>query len=89
MAYYVVSHKVEDFDSWKKIYDDFEKTRIQFGVKETFALQSVEDSKHVLVVGEGDLEAINKFLTSEELKTGMKNAGIKGLPDVFVGQNKR
>ena len=89
MAYYVVNHKVDDFDIWKKVYDEFEETRKHFGVKETFALQSVEDSKHVLVVGEGDLEAINKFLTSEELKTGMKNAGIKGPPDVFVGQNKR
>ena len=79
MAYYIVNHKIGDFNVWKKVYDEFEDTRKRYGVKEHFALQSVEDSNHVMVIGEGELEAINKFLNSEDLKNGMDNAGIKSL----------
>lgn len=89
MAYYVVSHKVDDFNAWKKVYDEFESTREQYGVKEHYALKSEEDPNHVLVVGEGELEAIQKFLNSEELKSGMESAGIAGHPEIFVGENTR
>lgn len=86
MAFYVVSHKVEDFSVWKKIYDAFEPTREQFGVKEHYALQSVDESNHVLVLGEGDLEAIKKYLDSEELKKGMGKAGVSGAPEIYIGK---
>ncbi len=89
MAFYVVNHKVNDFGAWKKVYDEFESTREQFGVKEHYALQSVDDSKHILVVGEGELDAIQKFLNSEDLKSGMEGAGITSPPEIFVGENKR
>ena len=89
MAFYVINHKVKDFDSWKKVYDAFESTRERFGVKEHYTLQSVEDSSHVAVVGEGELEAVQKFINSEELKKGMGDAGIVGAPEIFIGENKR
>ena len=85
MSYYVVSHTVEDFDNWKKVYDSFESTREQFGVKEHYLVQSAEDPNHVLVVGEGDLEAIRKFLDSSELQEGMKDAGVNSEPQIFIG----
>lgn len=87
MSFYVVSHKVEDFTTWKKIYDGFESTREEFGVKEMVTLQSVDDQNHVLVVGEGDLSAIQSFLNSDSLKEGMKNAGVSSEPNLFIGEN--
>jgi len=89
MAFYVVNHKVNNFGTWKKVYDGFESTREQYGVKEHYALQSEKDPNHVLVVGEGKLEAIQNFLNSDELKSGMESAGITGRPEIFVGENKR
>ena len=89
MAFYVVNHRVNDYNTWKKVYDSFETTRDKFGVKEHFAFQSVDDSNHVSVVGEGKLEDIQKFLHSDELKNGMENAGIASLPQIFVGENRR
>jgi hypothetical protein len=89
MAYYVINHKVNNFSAWKKVYDEFESTRQQYGVKELYALQSEEDPNHVLVVGEGELEAIQKFLKSEDLKNGMESAGIANRPEIFIGENKR
>ena len=87
MAFYVVSHEVEDFDSWKNIYDAFEPTRSRFSIKEHYALQSVDDANTVVVIGEGSLENINNFLGSEELKNGMSKAGVMGPPTIFVGEN--
>lgn len=89
MAFYIVNHKVEDFKKWKKVYDDFESTRIKHHVLEHYALQSVDDSNHVLVVGEGSIEAITKYLDSEELKAGMADAGIASAPEIFIGNNKK
>ena len=89
MAFYVVNHKVNNFEAWKKVYDEFESTRQRYGVKEHFALQSGENPNHVLVVGEGELAAIQNFLNSDDLKNGMESAGIASPPEIFVGENKR
>ncbi len=89
MAFYVVNHKVDDFGAWKKVYDEFEPTRKEYGVKEHYALQSVADPNHVMVIGEGELEAVQKFLNSDDLKNGMEGAGIAGPPEIFVGEDRR
>ena len=87
MAFYIVDHKVKDFDAWKKVYDDFEPARREYGVKEHYAIQSVHDPKHVLVVGEGERGAIEKFISSDVLKKAMAGAGIDGAPNIFIGEN--
>ena len=86
MSFYVVSHKVEDFGSWKKVYDDFESVRQKYGVKEQLLIQASDDPNHVLVVGEGDLDAIQKFVSSDELKEGMRDAGVSSEPHLFIGE---
>ena len=85
MSFYVVSHKVDDFGKWKKVYDGFEPVRQKFGVKEQLLLRASDDPNHVLVVGQGDLDAIQKFVSSEELKEGMREAGVSSEPNLFVG----
>jgi hypothetical protein len=85
MSYYVVSHKVDDFGEWKKVYDDFESVRQKYGVREQLLIQASDDPNHVLVVGQGDLDAIQKFVSSEELKEGMRDAGVSSEPNLFVG----
>ncbi len=86
MSFYVVSHKVAEFSQWKKVYDDFESVRQKFGVKEQLLLQASDDPNHVLVVGQGALEAIQRFIDSEDLKEGMKDAGVSSEPNLFVGE---
>ncbi len=86
MSFYVVSHKVKNYEKWKKVYDDFESARDEFGVKEQLLLQASDDPSHVLVVGEGQSGAIQKFVSSDELKEAMKNAGVSGEPNLFIGE---
>lgn len=86
MSFYVVSHKVENFNQFKKVYDDFEPTREKYGVTEKILLQASDDADNVLVVGEGELDAIKKFVSCDELKEGMKKAGISSEPQLFIGE---
>ncbi|MFQ6678620.1 MAG: DUF3764 family protein [Fidelibacterota bacterium] len=88
MANFVINHHVNDFDVWKNAYDEHDSTREKFGVKGLLVLQSEADPTNVVVVGEGELDAIHNFLNSEELKNAMKNAGVTGPPDIIIGENK-
>jgi hypothetical protein len=87
MAIFVIKHKVNDFGIWKKAYDEHQSTREQFGIKDHFVLQSVEDSSHVTVVGEAPQEQLGQFLDSPELKAAMKDAGVISAPEIFIGEN--
>ena len=49
----------------------------------------MEDANQVTVIGEGELERVQEFLNSEELKSAMEAAGVAGPPEVFVGENKK
>ncbi len=88
MAIFVVNHKVNDFSVWKQAYDAHASTREKFGVKDHFVVQSLEDANNVTVVAEGELERIQEFMNSEELKSVMADAGVIGPPEVFIGDNK-
>jgi len=88
MAVFVVNHKVNDFEVWKQAFDAHASIREEFGVKDHFVLQSLEDANLVTVVAEGELEKIQEFMNSEELKNVMTDAGVIGPPEVFIGQNK-
>jgi len=89
MAVYVVNHKVENFDAWKKVYDEFQPVVVKAGIKDHFVLQSTDDKNHVTVIGEGSLDAVRAFLSSNDLKAAMGDAGVVGKPDIFIGENKR
>ncbi len=89
MAIFIVNHKVNDFGIWKKAYDEHEPNRVTFGIKDHFVLQAVDDPNHVTVVGEGELEKIQQFFDSPELKGAMEAAGVASAPEIVVGENKR
>ena len=89
MAVFVSNHRVNDFGAWKEAFDAHESTREKFGIKSSYVLRSVEDANHVIVVGEGELEKLQEFLNSEDLKTAMEAAGVAGPPEIFIGENTK
>ena len=86
MAIYIVNHKVEDYESWRKVYDEFQHVVEGFGVKDHHVLRSVDDPNHVVVVGEGAADDLRNFLGSDELKSAMKGAGVASKPDIYIGR---
>lgn len=84
-----VKHKVDDFEAWKKVYEEFSKVRKEKGVIGASVLQEISDPETVIVVHEFDsLDVASRFFESEELKNAMKNAGVQGQPEIWIGNVK-
>ena len=56
MAFTVVNHQVKDFNARKTAYDDFESIRKEYGVREHYAIQSIDCPNDIIVVGEGTMD---------------------------------
>jgi quinol monooxygenase YgiN len=88
MATMFVKHKVEDYDNWKRAYDDFAPVRRERGVTGASVHRDAEDTNTVIVTHQfGDLDAATSFARSEELKTVMANAGVAGPPEIWFSED--
>ena len=75
-------HQVEDFDQWKKVYDDFD--RASMGVRDDAVFQAAEDPNDVTVWHDfDDLESARSLAESDELRDAMKEAGVVGEPTIW------
>lgn len=78
-----VSHKVKDFDAWKKAFDSHKQTRIDAGLMDRSVAYSLTDNHIVTVVfSVTDLEKAKAFMNSEDLKKKMAEAGVEGPPTI-------
>ena len=80
MAVIAITHEVEDYDNWRKVYDDNDDIREKYGIHGGRVFQDSDDSKMVTVLAEGDLEALKSFASSTDLYESMKASGVVGLP---------
>ena len=73
----LVRHRVDDFDGWKKAYDDFAPTQAEHGVRAHQVLRSIENPNDVVVTHTFDSrEAASAFFAMPELKEAMSQAGV-------------
>ena len=85
MAKLIVNHKVEDFKNWKSAFDSMHALRKQFGCTGEQIFQGHSNPNEVLIVTQwGTNEEAKKYSTSNELKEGMKKAGVLSVPNVYV-----
>jgi hypothetical protein len=79
-----VRHNVEDYEAWRKTYDEFDQQRRSMGVKDDAVFQSINDPNDVTVWHDFDTaEAARAFGTSDELRDVMQRAGVQGEPEVW------
>jgi len=73
----LVRHRVDDFDSWKKVYDDFASIQAEHGVRAHQVLRSIENPNDVVVTHTFDSrETARAFFARPELKEAMSEAGV-------------
>ena len=83
-VYTIATHPVRDFDAWKAIFDQFEPIRKEGGERSAVVLRLAEDPYMVTIINTWDsIEAPQEFLTREELKAGMVEAGVTAPPTVI------
>lgn len=81
-----VKHNVEDFDHWKKFYDEFSAVRKEAGVVGASVHQDLNNPNTVIVTHLfKDANAATAMINSEELKSAMAKAGVSGKPEIWLG----
>jgi quinol monooxygenase YgiN len=79
----VVTHEVENYETWKRAFDQHAASRKTAGVVSTHINRDAEQPNLLSVYMAGnDAEKLASFLTSHDLMTTMLNAGVKGPPRI-------
>lgn len=83
LAAAIVVHDVEDFDRWKRAFDDHAPERERAGVVAHAVNRSLESPDRVVAFLQAEDEAtLRAFLEAPELAGAMKAAGVIGAPHV-------
>ena len=84
MAYVLVRHKVQDYDSWKPGFDDHGTAREAGGSKGGVVFRNADNTNEVLVLLEWDsVENARSFVQSDDLKEKMQEVGVVDQPDIY------
>ena len=88
MATTIVRHKVNDYATWRKAFDEFASVRKDGGEKSFSVLQVDGDPNDVIVVNTWpSIDAAKAFFAKKELKEAMEKAGVAGPPE-FIFSNE-
>ena len=80
-----VHHEVADYAAWRKAYNSFGATQRKMGVIAQAVYQSVDNPNDVVVTHDfASAEQAKAFLASDDLKTAMQKAGVKGSPQIWI-----
>jgi len=80
-----IHHEVADYAAWRKVYNSFRATQRKMGVTAQAVYQSVENPNDVVVTHDfASAEAAKTFLASDDLKSAMQKAGVKGPPQIWI-----
>ena len=84
MATLFVHHKVQDYAAWRKVFDDLTAMRTGYGCTGHKVFQSPSDANEITILTEWkDIDRAKTYATSNDLREGMKNAGVISQPDVM------
>jgi hypothetical protein len=74
-----IHHKVKDYATWRKGYDEHEKSRNTAGITNGKVFRSAEDPNDILILQDvADLAKARTWLGGADLKTAMEKAGVVG-----------
>lgn len=85
MAWIHVIHDVEDYNEWKSVFDEMEPRKQSYGWKQSMVFNATGSPNELLVMEEFEsVDQARAFLNSDELRTTMERAGVRGEPDVQI-----
>ena len=80
-----VSHGVENYDRWKKIFDEDEPIRAEAGLELRAISTNADDTSIVnIMFATNDIDKAKDVINSEELKKRMTEAGVRSEPEFTV-----
>jgi len=86
MTTIIVRHKVQDFDTWKRGYDEADGLRIEHGIVYASIHRDASDPDTVFAVHRfQDAGSAKAFL--DAVPPAMEKAGVVGKPEVWMGED--
>lgn len=80
----MITHKVKDWDAWKKAFDSHKQERTDAGFADRAIGYEVGNNHQVtIVLLVTDMKKAEDFVKSEDLKKKMEEAGVDGPPVFF------
>ena len=80
----MMTHKVKDWDAWKKEFDSHKQVRMDAGLADRVVGHDIDDNHLVrLVFAVNDMAKAKAFMASKDLKDKMTAAGVEGPPTMF------
>ena len=84
----MVQHRVADYGTWRKVYDEFEATQKTGGVTHQSVYRAKDDPNNLLVThGFATTADAEAFLGGAELRDAMQQAGVQGQPRIEIYQD--
>jgi hypothetical protein len=81
----IVRHPVNDYATWRKVYDEVQPLRDKHGVKADEVYQSPADPNDVTVLHWfPSASAAEAFASDPGLKDAMGKAGVSGAPRIEI-----
>lgn len=82
-----VRHKVENYNTWKEVYDGLSELKMRYGWKRYRIFQVAGDRNDLLVMDEFEsVEQARSFLESKDLKNALRLGGVVGAPEATLLQ---
>ena len=79
----VIHQKVKDYATWRKGYDEHEKSRLAAGVTNGRVFRRAEDPNDIVILLDAaDAAKAHAWLGADDLKTAMHKAGVVGAPSI-------
>lgn len=83
----MIKHKVKDWDTWKKAFDEHKQSRVDAGLTDRVVSYAIGDTHMVgLVFAVSDMAKAKAFMNSKDLVNKMKAGGVEGPPSIFFYQ---
>jgi len=79
------SHKVQDYAAWRKVYDELQPLRDQYGCTGQRVMQLPDNADDLFITHDfPTAEQAGSFAHDPALRAGMEQAGVQGAPQIEI-----
>jgi heme-degrading monooxygenase HmoA len=79
----LIRHKVQDYSTWKAVFDEQADVRRANGSQGGWLFRSTESGEVLVLLEWDDLERARLFADSDDLREAMARAGVTDRPDIW------
>jgi heme-degrading monooxygenase HmoA len=85
MAQLLVHHKVEDYATWRRVYDELDGLRQSFGMTGSKVFHTSSNPNEIVILTDWpSAEKARAYGQSPDLKQAMQRAGVTSQPEILI-----